>query len=698
MRAPIRASYASVSFATILFCWGVGQAIGDDTLAERLQPLIAAHHGKVSVSAKHLGTGEEFHFEADRPMPTASLIKFPLMVSAYGKIVRNELKLDQRIVLRDEDKVPGSGILTDHFSAGTDLSLRDAIHLMIVWSDNTATNLVVDQVGLQQLKQDMQALGMTETRMNSKVYRRDLSIDPERSKLYGLGSTTSRDIVRLLELMERGELHSPEACLQMKEHMLVCDDKTKIVRLLPKSVKVAHKSGEVSASRNEAGIIYSGSGPIALCVLTTDNQDTRYEDDNEAHVLISRIALETYRYFNPRGEPLVAGGPLENGAEGELVADLQRTLNARISPSPELSVDGEFGNATETAVKAFQKSQGLAETGAVDEEFWERLGPLVTVESSNGSESPRREIPELAPEDGDSGPPWVTAQAWAVFDGQTGQQLAGHECRTPRQIASTTKIMTAWMILRLAQIKPEILNERVTFSPAAAETEGSSTGLKPGESVTVDQLMYGLLLPSGNDAAVALAEHFGGRVGTTATNNATCPLAENGRPASSAADPLRQFVEAMNAESQRLGMTGTHWTNTNGLPDADNVSTASDLGSLAVQAMQMESFRRVVGTRQFACDVAGPGGYRRQAIWYNTNKLLDIAGYGGIKTGTTDAAGSCLVGEASRDDRHRIAVVLGATSTESRYTDIRNLFRWSWSLPVSGSTDREPPVSSSDQR
>ncbi len=683
-RTQGRTFLAASIFACLICCFRSHIEARGDTLSDRLQPLISAHPGLVSASVKHLGNGQEFHFEADRPMPTASLIKLPLMVSAYGKIARGELQLGQRIVLREDDKVPGSGILTDHFSAGTDLSLRDAIHLMIVFSDNTATNLVVDQVGLRHLNDDMEGLGLSQTRMNSKVYRRIDSVDPERSERFGLGSTTSREMVRLLELLERSELHGSDACAAMKEHLLVCDDKTKILRRLPEGVRAAHKSGEVSASRTEAGIIYSASGPIALAVLTSDNEDRSFDDDNAAHQLIGQIADEAYRHFNPHGEPIAAGKPMGNGAQGELVADLQRTLNARIDPSPSLSVDGEFGPATLAAVKTFQGNQGWETTGVVDAAFWERLGPL------NSAESAIEQLVPRTPADPETGAPFVTAAAWAVLDGQSGKILASHECQSQREIASTTKIMTAWMVLRWAQRHPEVLRERVTVSPRASSTEGSSTRLRPGESLTVDELMYGLLLPSGNDAAVALAEHFGNRVSEltdcatvhgqpadqvdSAVSGGTTPDSESGR------DRLHAFVKAMNSESQRLGLAGTNWTNTNGLPDTKNVSTAGDLGALSVQAMRIDTFRRYVGTRRFTCAVTGAGGYQRQVTWENTNQLLDTDGFGGIKTGTTDRAGSCLVGQATSGDRERVIVILGAASSESRYTDIRNLFRWSRSL------------------
>src|SRR5262249_12564340 len=119
---------------------------GESTSLEaRLTPLAKAHKGKVAIAVKHLGSGESFYLNADEPMPTASLIKLPVMLELYQQAEEGKVKLTDRITLRQEEKVPGSGILTNHFSDGATFSLRDACRLMIALSDNTATNLVLDK-------------------------------------------------------------------------------------------------------------------------------------------------------------------------------------------------------------------------------------------------------------------------------------------------------------------------------------------------------------------------------------------------------------------------------------------------------------------------------------------------------------------------------------------------------------------------
>src|SRR5262249_8375049 len=154
-------------------------------------------------------------YKADRPMPTASLIKLAVMIATYDAIENGKLSLDDMIELKKEDQVPGSGVLTAHFSPGTKISLRDAIHLMIVYSDNTATNLVLDKLGIATTNEYMEKLGRHETRINSKVFRGDTSINKERSKEYGLGSTTANEMVALCELLHDNKAVSEKASKQM---------------------------------------------------------------------------------------------------------------------------------------------------------------------------------------------------------------------------------------------------------------------------------------------------------------------------------------------------------------------------------------------------------------------------------------------------------------------------------------------------
>ncbi len=536
------------------------------TLEDRLDSLLDAHRGRVAIVVEHLETGERYDRNADEPMPTASLIKFPIMIEAYRQSVEGQVDLDRMVTLRDEDKVPGSGILTTHFSDGATFSLRDAIRLMIAYSDNTATNLVLDQIGLRSTAETMAAMGFPETKVHSKVYRRDTSVFPERSKKFGLGSTTASDMVALLDRLHDRKLVDREASEAMLGHLLACESTSMLKRFLPEGTKVYHKTGSVSEVRTSAGIIETPGGPVAVCVLTADNEDRRWTDDNAAERLIAEVAREVYNHFASQRSPDDAKQPgpstLKIGAEGPEVETLQRLLNARLEPSPELSIDGDFGPATESALIRFQESRKLQATGVADSTTWEALGTLPEEEPRVPSPEEVNGKPQAKqPPDSLDGPPLVTAKGWAIVDAKSGERLWGQNDQAPLDMASTTKITTALVVLRLADDDPDVLDEVVTFSKRADGTTGSTSDVHAGERLPVRELLYGLLLPSGNDAAVALGEHFGHRFP---------PVKDD----ADSLDPLPRFIAEMNRVAEELDLDATHYANPHGLTAAGHHASA----------------------------------------------------------------------------------------------------------------------------
>jgi serine-type D-Ala-D-Ala carboxypeptidase (penicillin-binding protein 5/6) len=350
-------------------------ALAADSLQVKLQPLIDAHQGKVAVAIKQLKTGEAFSHNAEIPMPTASLIKLAIMAEAYRQAEEGKIDLAKPITLRQEDKAPGSGILTQHFSPGMSLPLVDAIHLMIVYSDNTATNLVLDQIGLPATSAAMEKLGLPNTKVHSKVFRGDTTIFPERSKKFGLGSTTAGEMVQLLELLEQGKLAGEAGTKEMRRHLAACEDK-RLSRHFPSELKVLQKTGSVTAIRTVAGIIELPSGNVAVCVLTNDNKDRRWAADNSGEVLAANIGRILLEHFQPDWRTAVKESDLvlRVGSQGPRVERLQRALNEKLVPSPELNLDGEFGPVTRAAVAAWQKSSSLPETGEINLEAWKLLG------------------------------------------------------------------------------------------------------------------------------------------------------------------------------------------------------------------------------------------------------------------------------------------------------------------------------------
>ena len=215
----------------------------------------------------------------------------------------------------------------------------------------------------------------------------------------------------------------------------------------------------------------------------------------------------------------------------------------------------------------------------------------------------------------------ISARSAIVMDGQTGRVLYEKDADRRSLIASTTKIMTALVVCEQCNVL-----DRMRIPKEAIGIEGSSMYLREGEVLTLQELLYGLMLHSGNDAAVALAIYCGGTV--------------------------EGFVELMNDKARKLGLQSTHFANPNGLDHPDHYSTARDLAVLAAYAMENPIIAKTVSTKTVSCG----NRYLR-----NHNKLLwRVAGADGVKTGYTKAAGRILVSSAARDDRRLIAVTIHA--------------------------------------
>jgi D-alanyl-D-alanine carboxypeptidase (penicillin-binding protein 5/6) len=454
----------------------------------------------------------------------------------------------------------------------------------------------------------------------------------------------------------------------MMKHLLSCDDKTKLLRFLPIDVKGYHKTGAVNDCRTDAGLFQTPSGWIAMVALTTSNADKSWGDNNEAEILCGRIAETVYEHFHPVPTDSIQPRPLKIGANGILVEALQAALNEQMNPSPGLTVDGDFGGMTEKAVLQFQREKGLEENGIVDQSVWQSLGEIRLIDES---EKRLEELPEIEPADSPGGMPNLSCKAWLVADALTGKPLAGHRQNDPLDFASTTKMMTALLVGRELEKDPTLLEASISFSKRADSTPGSSTTIRAGESISLRDALYGLMLPSGNDMSVALAEWYGTR-----------KLSEN-----RTMDPLTYFVDCMNEEAKRIGMHATSFRNPHGITHPEHKSTCEDLVVLSRELMLIPLLRDIVATRRHSSLVKGPEGYQRRVVWNNTNRLLDRHGYIGIKTGTTDAAGECLVSMSDHHGKKTIVVVLGASGSDARYADSRNLHRWAWTV------DREPTES-----
>ena len=240
--------------------------------------------------------------------------------------------------------------------------------------------------------------------------------------------------------------------------------------------------------------------------------------------------------------------------------------------------------------------------------------------------------------------PKTNSRRYIVYDRISKSMIIGKNEDIKSAMASTTKIMTTIVILEKAD-----LNETVTVSAKAGGTGGSRLGLKRGDKASVRDLLYGLMLRSGNDAAVALAEHVGGSV--------------------------KEFAELMNEKAIELGLTNTHFVTPHGLDDANHYTTALELAKLTDYAMNNETFAKIVGTKSTTIYINNQS---RQIN--NTNELLGVLnGVVGVKTGFTNNAGRCLVTETKRNNMDIITIVLGADTKKDRTKYSVNLIEYTFS-------------------
>ncbi|MFL5384214.1 MAG: serine hydrolase [Longimicrobiaceae bacterium] len=267
-------------------------------LRRTLEELVRGYPGVAGVSVLDLRSGERVSIRGDETFPTASLIKVAVLVTLLDEVSKGTIRLDERISLLARDRVGGSGVL-QYMQGGLEPTVGDAAWLMIVLSDNTATNILLDHLNVKTVWDKMEALGLPHTKIHSKTFLRSTSIAVDSSVKYGLGVTTPNETARLFELLYRGRAVSPALDSVAIAMLRANQDGTKLARWLPDTVAVAHKTGEVDRSRSDCGIVYGPQAPVVVCAMTRENRDTSYATDNPANLLMARIGLAVFRHYNP---------------------------------------------------------------------------------------------------------------------------------------------------------------------------------------------------------------------------------------------------------------------------------------------------------------------------------------------------------------------------------------------------------------
>lgn len=273
---------------------GTGQEAPDAVLQEKLEARVRDFRGDVGFYVRHLETGASAMLNADTLFPTASMVKVPLLVTLYDQVDRGILDMDRRLTYHDslfygdED----DDDIVNKMRPGTTVTLSKLAFFMISISDNTASLWIQGLVEGANVNRWLAHHGFRGTRVNSRVEgRRD---DWE---VYGWGQTTPREMAELLVMIREGRAVSPEASEEMYRTLtdIYWDDEA--LSAIPPTVQVASKQGAVSASRSEVLLVNAPTGDYVLCVITKNQEDRSWEEDNEGYVLLRDLSRIVYEHF-----------------------------------------------------------------------------------------------------------------------------------------------------------------------------------------------------------------------------------------------------------------------------------------------------------------------------------------------------------------------------------------------------------------
>ena len=261
-----------------------------DSLDVRVKAELSSFKGKVNLFAKNLDTGASYALGADDRVRTASTIKIAVMVEAFARVTEGKAKWEDQVLLTKEKKISGSGILQE-LSPGLQLSLRDGVTLMMLVSDNTATNLVLDVLTTDAVNARMESLGLKNIKILRKVGGGGESVAGRviENKRFGLGFATPREMVILLEELDRGTVVNSAASREMIDLMKREQARYAIGRTLWE-LPVAGKYGALDHLRSAIGIVYTKKGRIAMAITCDEMPEINWSVDNPGYLLISRLS------------------------------------------------------------------------------------------------------------------------------------------------------------------------------------------------------------------------------------------------------------------------------------------------------------------------------------------------------------------------------------------------------------------------
>lgn len=288
----------------------------ESSLATNVEAIAQAHHGDLALFAKNLKTGETVTISPDTPVQTASVIKLTILYEALEQIREGKAHWDDKLTLNKADQVPGSGVLL-FFDTPLPLTLKDALTLMVVMSDNTATNLAMDKIGIPNVNHRIEMLGLKDTYLYKKVFQPNPPglVMPADQKKFGLGKTTAREMATVMTKIATCDLAEPGAPAQASDaalcavalHMLhVQFYRNAIPRYLDGMAgatgdSIANKTGSLDAVRSDVAMISTKDGLVVISCFTFNNKDHSWGAEQEGELTIAKIALEIIKNWSPTG-------------------------------------------------------------------------------------------------------------------------------------------------------------------------------------------------------------------------------------------------------------------------------------------------------------------------------------------------------------------------------------------------------------
>ncbi len=299
----LRVIAVGIAASAVLASEALAQRV-DGTLQEKLTALAGKHHGRVALYARQLNTGKSVELDADRPVQTASVIKLTILFEAMEQVRAGKANWDEKLTLAKGDAVSGSGVLM-FFDAPMHLTLKDVLTMMVIVSDNTATNLAIDRFGVDAINARIAWMGLKDTHLYKKVMKPATGPMPADQPKFGLGKTTAREMATVMERIGRCQLAGPgeaglpgdaaicEVALKMLRNQFYRDTIPRYLEKLDSSETgsaIASKTGSLDAVRADVALVAGKTGPMVLSIFTYDNTDEGWTADNEGEVLIGRLA------------------------------------------------------------------------------------------------------------------------------------------------------------------------------------------------------------------------------------------------------------------------------------------------------------------------------------------------------------------------------------------------------------------------